>query len=400
MTPEQYYEEPSTRSWVEWTPARIVSAEMLADAGDFRLAADLCDLIAADDRVQGVLPVRARGLLGLPFSFERSARRSRGHVAAVRALEAEEDWYAMAPSRELADLQRWAILLGVAIAQLVWRQGPRERLIPTLDVWHPHGLRRDSQTGSWTIRTASGEVDAQEPLRWLLHAPSGLKRPQGCWRSVARWALLKQYARSDWGVQGERSAGIRVAIPPLPQAGSPNENGKTNRAALAEELKRLARNGGLVLPAGWDIKIVQAEARTWETFKAQIDVANSGIAIALAGQNLTSEVKGGSYAAAEVHQQIANVLLRADADALSETLHDRLLVPWAEYNLAGRDQAPWPSWDTSPPEDLATKGAAWSALVDAGTKAEAALAAAGSTSTVDWDEIIRLGAIPVRKRAE
>lgn len=400
MDPSQtVYEEPAIRSWVEWTPARIAAAELQSDAGYFRLAADLCDALLSDDRVRGTLVTRVRGLLGLPFSFERSARRASFHRTAVRALEAEEDWWTIAPDHQLTQLGRWGILLGVGVAQKVWTLGARGRLLPVLDVWHPQGLRRDPSTGTWTITTAAGDVEiATGSTQWALHAPEGLKRPEGCWRAVARWWLLKQYARSDWGVQGERAAGIRVAKPPMPQAGA-IEASKANRQAIADELKRLARNGGMVLPPGWDLTIVQAQARTWETFKAQIDMANAGIAIAIAGQNLTSEVTRGSYAAAQVHATIANVLLRSDAESLSTTLHDQVLSQWAAYNLAGGSQAaPWPVWDTMPPEDLAASFAGWSAAVDAGQKADQALHGAGSDSQVDWDEIIRRAGIPVRKR--
>jgi len=403
MTPDStsaIHQEPSLRSWVEWTPERIKLAELQAAAGYLRSAADLCDALLSDDRVRGVLPTRARGLLGLPFSFERSARRASGHRAAVRALEAEEDWWTIAPNSQLAQINRWGILLGIGVAQLRWSPGPRSRLLPSLDTWHAHGLRRDAATGRWLISTADAGDVAVSPGdgQWVLHAPEGLKRPEGCWRAVARWWLLKQYARSDWGVQGERAAGIRVAKPPMPQAGSvQSEGSKANRQAIAEQLVSLARNGGMVLPQGWDLSIVQAAANTWETFQAQIELANAGIAIAVAGQNLTSEVKGGSYAAAQVHQQVANVLLRADAEALATTLHDQVLVPWASYNLAGPDAAPWPSWDTSPPEDLGIKVQTWSALIDATTKADVALARVGLE--VDLEEVVRTAGIPTRPRS-
>lgn len=404
------FEEPQSRAWVDWTPERIALAEQYAEAGYLSLAAELCDTIMADDRVQGVLPVRARGLLGLPFSFERSARSKRDHKRAEKALIGNDEWWRIAPDCVLAELNTWGILLGVGFAQKLWEPAVVEaasRVLPVLDVWHPRNIRKDPETGRWIARTRGGEVPIEDnDQRWVVHTPGSSKRPaaHAAWRAVSRWVLLKQYARSDWGVEGERSAGIRTAIPPLvtgPIDPKLAEERKANRSALATALKELSRKASITLPAGWDLKVVQSAARTFETYRAQIEIANAGIAIALAGQNLTSEIKGGSFAAAQVHKAIANVLLRGDAEALSTTLHDQVLSQWAAYNLAGGESAaPWPSWDTMPPEDLAAKGAAWSALVDAGTKAEAALVAAGSASTVDWDEIIRLGAIPVRKRAE
>ncbi len=134
-------------------------------------------------------------------------------------------------------------------------------------------------------------------------------------------------------------------------------------------------------------------ANTHATFQAQIDVANTGIAIALAGQNLTSEVQGGSYAAAQVHQRVANVLLAADASALSDTMHE-VLGHWSQHNL-GRDRpAPWPVWDLSLPEDLAKTAGGWSAAVAAAQSWNAALASRGLE--VDLEEVARRADLPTR----
>ena len=97
---------------------------------------------------------------------------------------------------------------------------------------------------------------------------------------------------------------------------------------------------------------------------AQIDAANTGIAIAVLGQNLTTEVQGGSYAAAQVHQQVADYLRRADAECLSTTLRTQVLTWWAAYNFGDPAVAPWPRWKIDPEADAASVGAAYKALGD------------------------------------
>ena len=74
-------------------------AEMQADRGDLRLAADLCEALLGDDRIQAVLETRADALLGLDFSLvERGdARRSKAVCArATRSTGALQQRRAMA----------------------------------------------------------------------------------------------------------------------------------------------------------------------------------------------------------------------------------------------------------------------------------------------------------------
>ena len=70
-------------------------------------------------------------------------------------------------------------------------------------------------------------------------------------------------------------------------------------------------------------------------------------AISIAGQNLTTEVSGGSYAAATVHDFIRRDYIEHDEQVLSTTLHNGPLKWWALFNF-GTDEAPWLRWNTNP----------------------------------------------------
>ncbi len=69
--------EPSTRVFTDWTEARIRSAEHLAQSGELRLAADLCEYLLTDDRVASALTTRVQSLLGLDPTFEKSGDKQR-----------------------------------------------------------------------------------------------------------------------------------------------------------------------------------------------------------------------------------------------------------------------------------------------------------------------------------
>lgn len=352
--------ERSMRVMTEWTPSQIRAAESMADGGNLRLAADLCETLLSDDRVQGVLSTRTRGLLGLKLSFEPGVGRQRKQ--AVKALEDEQDWNVAFPEFRLAKLLDWGILLGVSLARNNWIEGRSGRLLPKLENWHPRWLRYEWERRQWIVTVEGGErAVTRGDGEWILHTPSGDHRPwaDGAWRSLSRWWLLKHYARSDIARHGEvHGSPIRVGIAP---------EGVTadHRKELAADLADIGRDTSMCLPPGYDLKLVEATARTWEMFRAQIDMANIAISIRLAGQNLTSEVRTGSLAAAQVHKEIRADLIRSDGENASTDLHDQALEWWAEYNFGNRDLAPWPVWATAPPADEAEKAATRKAQCEA-----------------------------------
>jgi phage gp29-like protein len=260
-------------------------------------------------------------------------------------------------------------------------------------------LRRNYE-GQWLVRTRDGEVAlAPGDRSWVLHTPADKKRPWATapWRACARWWLLSQYARQDLSKHSQRAAGFIAVAPPAPTAVSPkvdDDARKVQKRRLAEDLSEMGRSGSIVLPAGYDARLIQAAANTHQTFVAQMELASAGITIALSGQNLTTQVKGGSLSAASVHERVERTLLIADANSRARTLHDQVLVHWAAYNLRGGARAaPWPTWDTTPPEDLAATGLAWNSALDAMAKAEEL------GLEIDEKDVARRFRVPLRRLA-
>jgi transposase len=121
------------------------SAEVLADGGYLRMAAELCETMLGDDRIKSVVDQRTEALFGLDLSFEEGIGRLKRR--AIKALEVEEDWWAAFPESELKLLRAWGPMLGVGIAELQWT--PKgERVVPRLSVRSLRFLRWD-----WPTRT-------------------------------------------------------------------------------------------------------------------------------------------------------------------------------------------------------------------------------------------------------
>lgn len=343
--------QPSVRAQTVWTPTLIRSVLLQADSGSFRTLADLCDAILADDRVTTVTQSRVGGLLGLPLSFEDGGAK-KSSKRAIRQLEVEADWWDIAPETEQYQMLAWAQELGFCWGHLEYLDR-EDRVLPSLRFWHPRHVRYEGETGRWFTRVGhSGDREVEMVAgqgEWVFYAPYGITRPwaNGLWRGDAAWWLLKSYARDDWARHSEKSAQWVVTS----QSGvNPNV-----RKELANDIARLGRDAAIGLPPGLDLKLVEASANTKDIYQAQIDTANTGFAISHLGNNLTTEVKGGSYAATAMHAEGLGHRVRADDESWSTCLHDQVLTPWASINFGDPDVAPWPVRDTDPPEDEKAK---------------------------------------------
>jgi phage gp29-like protein len=341
----------------QWSPAALEAAEVTADAGSLQLAADLCEYLMGDDRIGAVVDTRTGALLGLPLKFEASGdgRRSK---RIVRALEAEDDWFEAFSEAELKAVHADAIMLGVGLGQLVWTER-RGRLLPVLRRWHPRWLSYDYGTREWRL-TVAGEGRTTKQItikpgdgKWVMLTPGGSDRPwvRGAYRALSRWVLLKQYAIRDWASVSERHGhGTRV----VKCKGQPKDE---MRKQIVTDIRALARNAVIALPEGFDFSMVESTAKTHESFKQQIDACDNGAAIAILGQNLTTQAVSGASGTASVHRDVAFARTREDAESQATTYREQALTWWADFNFGNRELAPWPLRDTQPTEDLKERAA-------------------------------------------
>jgi phage gp29-like protein len=338
--------QPSVRVATTWTPALVKAAFMSAESGYMRQLSDLCDNMLADDRIGAVFETRIGGLLGLDINFEASGDgRRRGR--AVKALEVGEDWWEAFPEPELQKFLTLGRLAGVSHAQLI----PTEhegRFVPKLEVWHLKNTRYDWPSRQWFAKIDSGA--REEPIepgngQWIVYTPYGEFRPwaHGLWRGLARWWLLKSFAQDDAGRRSEKSGTTVV--------NSQAESDDELRKEIANDMYEAARDAVIVMPQGFDAHLLESRETIAQNQGTIVDMANVAIAVSVLGQNLTTEVTGGSFAAAKVHSKVELARIRSDAETASTVLHDQALEWWAEFNFGDKKLAPWPIWATDPPTD-------------------------------------------------
>jgi len=239
------------------------------------------------------------------------------------------------------------------------------RIVPELEFWHPRGLRYETPRKQWIARveTPDSHIAVDRDIDFssgehVLLAPFGGAGDvsRGLWIALAYLWLLKQHAIRDWANLGAQLGyPVKVAEFAFGQQGTQAKEvagADKKREELVKEIFALGRKGVIALPPGFTMKLLSVPATSAGMFKDQIEAVNTAIAILVLGQNLTTEIKGGSLAAAQIANTIRADIRRFDAGAESRFLRENVLSWWARLNFGAEEAAPWPVRNTEPPEDL------------------------------------------------
>ena len=107
-----------------------------------------------------------------------------------------------------------------------------------------------------------------------------------------------------------------------------------------------------------EIEFVEATSRSGgaNPYQLMAEFCNREMSKAVLGQTLTTDTSGstGTYAAARVHGQVRQDLVKADAQALAATLREQLLRPLVGFNFGWDKPVPWFRFRFEEEEDLKT----------------------------------------------
>lgn len=334
-----------------WGTASIQQAIDLHDQGQFLQSAQLAETVQRDDRVSTALNTRCKGLLGLPREISPSPVGDR-RKAKVAARDLARLWAEGDITESLVQALRWCVLMGFALVELVWT-GDEEHWSFSLKVWHPQFVWFNWFSRRFLVNTAEGPVEVTPgDGKWFLLAPEGDYRCwiQGAIRSIAIPWLGRQYAFRDWMRFNEvYGLPIRKAVVPAQTPENDKDNFFLDIANAGSSMVVSCPQG--TDGQGYDLSLVEATATGWETFRNSTEDADRRITLALLGQNLTTEVSGGSFAAAKVHGQVRQDYLEADERGLTAGFRRQVLRAWAQFNYGDPDLAPVVRFDVEPPED-------------------------------------------------
>lgn len=333
------------------------------DYGTFYRSSAYVDEMLTDDRIYGVTATRVGGLISSPLLFKPSDDRRRNRQLADRLGGADEsrgEWRRMVSVATEKDLLTWGMLLGIAVAEIVWDTSDAKEWTPRLVPFHPQSIRWDQMSRRFVMQTSAGETVVlprpdEDPVgdgKWFVWCPHGVKLGwrRALIRPLGDMYIKRQWNSNDWASYGEKHGKpVMVGKVPVGADGPDKER-------FFDSLSNLGSEGFLLAPQGMDgqpsygVEMVEAVAKTYETFRDCKAALDTDIAIVILGQNLTTEVQGGSRAAASEHSLIRIDKMIEDAE-IATAFRDQVLTWWALFNFGDRDLAPFMEYQVEPADD-------------------------------------------------
>ena len=320
--------------------------------GVFELLGQLWDAILGDDRVQATFGSRNAGLFGREVRF----RPANDSAAAKECMVAvRRTGTASATIAPLVEINSTEIGMGFGPAQIVWdNDGPARS--------------RSSSRGTRATRTSTGRSSATSRSRktgcirsaqageWLLHTPRGAYRGwvRGAIRAIAEPWLIRHFAIRDWARFSEvHGMPIRKAIVPAASAQPDRDRFQAQLTKLGAETTVMVSRGVDGLGLNYDLELIEAKDRAWESFPGLRDHCDMSIVLAIMSQNLTTEVSGGAFAASSTAMDVLNNIFATDNLGWMHTERRDVLRPYSFLNFGDPDLAPWVDYDVTPRADFA-----------------------------------------------
>lgn len=357
--PEIIYREiPNVNVQTGWTIAQTRQAVINLCGGMFEYPAQLIDSMLGDSRIQASLASINGGLFSRPLTWE-APPGFEDDDEAKNCLEVwQQQWPNVGTEAALSNAVTWDVFMGFWVAQILWDTS-EDLWVPRLYPWHPRYMYYNWSLRKYVATTMDGQVAVEGGNgKWVLHAPHGEYRGwfNGAVRAVSPWWLARNYALRDAARFSERFGF------PITKAKTPFGADPVMINAWRVALQRLGQESVVNTPqspdskiGGYDLEYVELKGGTaWEIFFRLIEQCNMEITLAIQAQNLTSEVKEGSLAAAREHGDVKQTLLQSKARGFCRTLHTQLARPFASFNFGRPEIAPIPKWDIKPIDDKKT----------------------------------------------
>lgn len=356
----------------KWTPTSVQAAIDAHEVGNFSESAQLATAMGRDDRMSACLKTRLNAITGANGIDFAIVPPDGGTEELAKRVELW--WPNVMTDAVQRALASDTIMMGVAIGRVHWEIRAKEWLPVRVEHWHLSGARFDTDLQRYVVAHQGGEevIEPGDP-NWLVIEPGGQQSWMcGAVRALGMAYVMRQWNWRDWARFNERH-GLPILV-----LKEPSGMDKDVKDGFFASVRRMGSTGILRLPTdtngeGYDAQMLEAKDNGFDTFDKFKDALNVAIAVCLLGQNLTTEVSGGSFAAAKVANMVRSDYLIADTEVLSSAERDGIIKPWGRYNVAGwdDDKAPWPYWDCEPAEDLTASAGTFETLGKALTQLKA-----------------------------
>ena len=365
-----------------WNPVSVKQALDMHDRGQPQMSGRLADTMSRDSRIQACIHTLVFGILGLPFEWKWvSDEESDGGslIPAASYKPSEKDLrYLEITKRWFSDLKSTSILqsilthvinIGFAAMSKSWRYEENYKdtgediFIPECWVFHPSNVWFNTGTYEYNIVSFDkglivvGDSNTDERFQIIKHANSERPWMEGIVRSVGLYYMDKWYALNDWRTYITNNANPLRILETIREDSSRGVDDMSIEQLLIDIAKHQQLGLPVHLPEGHKLSLLEAKLNlAGDLFTQKINHADTEIAIAYLGQNLTTEVKGGSHAAAKVHETVIHDRIRAYTKTMNNVVN-QMVKEFYKYNFAGEiTRVPIAYYNPEPEEDTSMKG--------------------------------------------
>lgn len=318
------------------TPLRLAAIMREAEEGDPRRQAELAEAVEEKYlHYQGVLGTRKRAVSRLPITVEAATDDD----WAVADADLVREWLRRDTLRgEITDILD-AIGKGYSFVEIIWETSGGRWWPARLEWRDPRWFTFDRADGTTPLIIGdAGQPEPLSPYKWVYHqskTKSGTPVRSGLIRGVAWVYLFQSFGWKDWLVF-------------LNRFGQPFRLGKygpgatpADKEQLLRAIRALSGDFGGIISEGMAIELIEAKVTgNVQVFRELVNEADTRVSIAVAGQNLTARVDGGSRAASETHNDVRGDIRDADASDLVVTLGRDLVRPMIDLNHGRRPAYP------------------------------------------------------------
>lgn len=377
-----------TQTQTRWFLSDLEAAQQAADNGDLSYVARLVKTMNGDGIYRGHLNGRCGKAVRLPRRFTGDPAMVEELTGRNGARSVLED---MCPATELERLAADGLMLGVFIGELMPVAG---RDYPVLVRLEPEYLRYRWQENRWYYISVLGEL-AVTPGdgRWVLGTPGGRMAPwqSGLWHACGEAYIKKAHAElhlANWEAKLANAA--RVAQSP---AGATD----VQRQGWFSKVAAWGMNAVFETPPGYTVELLESNGVGWESGDRTIARSERTYAIAISGQEVTSD-GGKGFGNADVPERVHTSLIDVTAESLAYTINTQVTPQFVvrRHGEEALSRMPILELATKPVKDLEAQARTMSTVMAAIKAAREELAQHTPPRAVDVAAVCTDFGVPIK----
>lgn len=318
------------------------------------------EALLKDDQVAACFAQRRMAVVARPWVVEPGEDSRQGRKAAdlVRETLDEIGWDA------ITDQMLHARLFGFAVAEVLWKLTPAGVRVKAIK---PRDRRRFvfAPDGALKLLTAHAWMGEELPPRCFWAPGVGASHAdepygRGLGHALFGPVWMKRQGAKYWGIFLEKF-GAPTVVGHFHEDTSPEE-----RATLLAAAEAVVSQMAVILPEGVTLEFLEAKRGGAADYETWMHYWDSAIAKIVLGQTMTTD-NGSSQSQANVHWDVRQDIVEADADLIDASASDTWVRWLTEMNFPGVEP-PRISRDMTEQEDMNTRAEREATLSGIGIK--------------------------------